>query len=184
MAHAGSPGKPSLNLDLESLHPNLRVSEPGIVNGIDQLRNLVAKSVATGARKATWLRAVRENPTWERAEQAPAQQTGASEPDRSFPAEMDSQFANPSPREARFLLRIPSPHYEFEILLSRLAFGIQIYIMGQHLFLLGQFFGPPRATQLPSGAVFQRLQCVFTSGSLEYMDILLPRCLFTPPGWL
>ena len=51
LGHQGSPRFESL--DLESLHPNLGVSEPGIVNGIDQLRNLVAKSVAIGARKAT-----------------------------------------------------------------------------------------------------------------------------------
>ena len=43
---------PFESLDLESLHPNLRISELGIVNGINQLRNLVAKSVVTGARKA------------------------------------------------------------------------------------------------------------------------------------
>lgn len=54
LGHQESPRFESL--DLESLHPNLRISEPGIVNGINQLRNLVAKSVATGARKATRLR--------------------------------------------------------------------------------------------------------------------------------
>lgn len=126
---------------------------------------------------------LQEKPQPERLSRLQPNRTGTSQPDRRFPGEMYMHLPASS-REARSLLRIPFSHPEFEILSSGLVFGVQIYMAGPDLLVLGQFrlwatSGPPGSPVV----LFSKGAMCFHLWRPEYACILLPRYL-TPssPG--